>query len=69
MNQKLQEAETKLLHLLSEESAALSMEDILTKIDDIDEAELRAAVWTLRSEGVVDFDDGRLKAVKEHVAV
>ena len=39
------------------------MTEILDALgSEIGEAELRAAVWTLRADGVVDFDDGKLRA-------
>lgn len=62
MNEKLQKAEKSLLGLLLGNPDGLTMEEILKKSGNIGEAELRAAVWTLRAEGAVDFADGKLKA-------
>jgi hypothetical protein len=63
MNEKLQEAERSLLKFVEESRGGVKMEDILAKFGDtIGEAELRAAVWTLRADGVVDFCGGKLMA-------
>jgi hypothetical protein len=62
MNQELQKAETALLSFLAERTNGATMEEILAKLQ-MDEAEVRAAVWTLRAEGKVDFEDGRLRQV------
>lgn len=63
MNEKLQEAEIRLWQLVDHAPGGVTMDEILAKLGNtIGEAELRAAVWTLRADGVVDFDDGKLKA-------
>lgn len=65
MNPKLQKAEKALLDLLHKNTGGLTMPEILEKLKDgTAEAELRAAVWTLRAEGAVDFDDGKLREVQ-----
>ena len=65
MNPKLQEAEKALLDLLHTNAGGLTMQEILNRLENgIAEAELRAAVWTLRAEGAVDFDDGKLREVQ-----
>lgn len=64
MNKKLQDAEKALLNLLHNHAEGLSMEEILSQQNGIAEAELRAAVWTLRAEGAVDFCDGKLREVQ-----
>lgn len=63
MNKKLQQAETLLLEILNKNPKGLTMDQILEKLQKkVQEAEIRAAVWTLRAEGAADFDDGKLKA-------
>jgi hypothetical protein len=63
MNEKLQEAEIRLWQLVDHARGGVTMDEILAALgSDIGEAELRAAVWTLRADGVVDFDDGKLRA-------
>jgi hypothetical protein len=62
MNSKLQDAEKALLDLLHQNAGGLTMDEILGKLrEGMGEAELRAAVWTLRAEGSVDFDGGKLR--------
>ena len=63
MNRKLQRAEEHLLDLLRREGP-MTMDEILLKLRDEAQSELRAAVWTLRAEGMVDFDDGKLKSLQ-----
>ena len=63
MNRKLQLAEERLLELLRHEGP-LTMDEILSKLQDEAQSELRAAVWTLRAEGMVDFNDGKLKTLQ-----
>ena len=65
MNRKLQIAEERLLDLLRP-SGPLTMEEITSRLPDQPESELRAAVWTLRAEGSVDFEGAKLKAVQVH---
>ncbi|HEY5704626.1 MAG TPA: hypothetical protein VIS96_03525 [Terrimicrobiaceae bacterium] len=63
MNKKLQEAEKNLLEFVDQTPGGVTMEEILARFGDtIGEAELRAAVWTLRAEGLVDFDGNKLRA-------
>lgn len=63
MNKKLQEAEKNLLEFVDQAPGGVTMEEILARFGDaIGEAELRAAVWTLRAEGLVDFDGNKLRA-------
>ena len=65
MNPELQKAEKALLNLLRENAGGLTMQEILKHLEnDIAEAELRAAVWTLRAEGAVDFDGSKLREVQ-----
>ena len=67
MNLKLQKAEEALLKLLQGRHGGITMEEILKHFGkEMAEAELRAAVWTLRAEGLVDFDDqGKLREAQE----
>lgn len=61
MNKELQEAEEALSRFLSEKTGGVEMKEVLRHYrDKIDEAELRAAVWTLRAQGTLDFKDGKL---------
>ena len=63
MNEKLQEAERRLWDLVERTPTGVTMREILDELGgEIGEAELRAAVWTLRADGIVDFDDGKLMA-------
>jgi DNA-binding IclR family transcriptional regulator len=70
MNRKLQVAEESLLDLLRT-AGSLTMDEISSRLVDQPQSELRAAVWTLRAEGMVDFDDGdgKLKAIQAHAVV
>ena len=62
MNEKLKAAEEALKELLSQHREGLTMDRIIAALgSEFGEAELRAAVWTLKARGVVDFADGRLQ--------
>lgn len=62
MNKELQKAEDALKEYLSEKTGGVEMKEILRHYrSEIDEAELRAAVWTLRAQGTLDFKGGKLR--------
>lgn len=61
MNKELQAAEEALTQFLTEKTGGAEMKEVLRHYrSQIDEAELRAAVWTLRAQGTLDFKDGKL---------
>ena len=62
MNKPLVLAEESLLALLKRKPDGVTMPQIIGALPGIREAELRAAVWTLRSGGAVDFEGNVLKA-------
>ena len=66
MNEKLQEAEHILLEFLSQNAAGVTMKDILEhfRSRNVAESELRAALWTLRVEGAIDFDKDNVKVMQ-----
>lgn len=60
MNHKLIAAERGLLELLPNHPEGLTMQEIIDTLSNHEEAELRAAVWTLRSERLVSFNQDKL---------
>jgi hypothetical protein len=61
MNERLVHAEEALLELLQREPGGVTMDEIISRLaSQFTESELRAAIWTLKARGVVDFDEGRL---------
>jgi hypothetical protein len=65
MNKKLQEAEEALTNYLAKHPDGVSMRNIIKEFRfKIDESELRAAVWTLKSRGLADFSDGKLRPLQ-----
>ena len=64
MNRPLLNAESALMKFLSEQPAGASMEEILEALGkEHQEAERRAAVWTQKSLGNVDFKEDKLHKV------
>jgi len=62
MNKPLVLAEESLLALLKRKPDGVTMPDVIGALPGIREAELRAAVWTLRAGGEADFAGSVLKA-------
>jgi hypothetical protein len=60
----LAEAEIALIRLLRACPGGLPMIHILGILNKHKEAELRAAVWTLRSNGLADFEGPHLVAIR-----
>ena len=63
MTKELQTAEDELVRILSGRPDGAKMDDVLKALaeTEIDEAELRAAVWILRARGSLKFQAGRLQ--------
>lgn len=62
MIEQLKRAEDALLDFLSKKPSGATMIEIMEALGGaFAEPELRAAVWTLKASGAVDFEHGRLR--------
>lgn len=61
MNEQLIRAEDALVELLRNSPNGLTMDEIIRALtEQFAEPELRAAVWTLKARGLVEFANGKL---------